>query len=108
MQSGGVGMAGKAMRQRWSARLGTTGRRSALRLVALVVVSSLTGGLSLIAGQQPALADDTPVLLKDINPGAGASSPDGFAQLGGFAYFVSTDPTTPGLWKTNGSPAGTT
>ena len=51
----------------------------------------------LIAGQQPALADDTPVLLKDINPGSGASSLDGFAQLGGFTYFVSTDPATPGL-----------
>ncbi len=72
------------------------------------MASSLTGGLSVIAGQQPARADDTPVLLKDINPGAGASSPDGFAQFGGFTYFVSTDPATPRLWKTDGTTAATT
>ena len=44
------------------------------------------------------------VLLKDLSAGAGSSSPSRFAQLGDAAYFLTSD----GLWRTDGTAAGTT
>ncbi|MGY6215068.1 ELWxxDGT repeat protein [Methylolobus aquaticus] len=48
-------------------------------------------------------------LLKDINPGSGWSSPDGFAALGnGLVLFQADDGTTgTELWVTDGTTAGT-
>ncbi|MFO1471056.1 MAG: ELWxxDGT repeat protein [Turneriella sp.] len=48
-------------------------------------------------------------LVKDINPGSGASAPAGFRQLGSFAYFSATDGTNGvELWRTDATDAGTT
>ena len=55
----------------------------------------------------PSLPDEAS-LLKDLNPGrrqlrAVAS----FVQMGDAVYFVSVDPATQGLWRTDGTEAGT-
>jgi ELWxxDGT repeat protein len=43
------------------------------------------------------------VLVKDLNPGAADSSPEGFVLLGGKVYFIAGS----ALWATDGTPAGT-
>jgi ELWxxDGT repeat protein len=48
------------------------------------------------------------VMVKDINPGAGSSSPVGFTEMNGFVYFSANDGTNGfELWKTDGTPDGT-
>src|SRR5207244_5122275 len=48
------------------------------------------------------------VLVKDINPGRGGSSPGGLADVNGTLFFAAFDPTTGReLWKSNGTAAGT-
>jgi ELWxxDGT repeat protein len=42
-------------------------------------------------------------LLKDINPGIASSSPSYFVTMGNVVYFSATG----GIWKTDGTPAGT-
>ena len=44
--------------------------------------------------------------LKDINPGAGDSSPTGFATLDGAAYFYAWSGTAE-VWRTDGTEIGT-
>ena len=46
-------------------------------------------------------------LLKDINPGAGASQPDYFTIYQGKLYFAATGPAGRELWVSDGSPEGT-
>src|SRR5439155_5431040 len=48
------------------------------------------------------------VLVKDINPGPGDSSPDGLTNVNGTLFFAAFDPTTGReLWKSDGTAAGT-
>ncbi len=47
------------------------------------------------------------MLVKDINPGAADSGPEGFVLLGGKAYFTATEGSGLELWATDGTPAGT-
>jgi ELWxxDGT repeat protein len=48
------------------------------------------------------------VLVKDINPGPGDSSPGGFTALNGAIYFIADDGIHgPELWKTDGTARGT-
>jgi ELWxxDGT repeat protein len=55
--------------------------------------------------------DGTPagtVLLKDINPGTGSSSPNSLTNFNGTLYFTANDGTTgQELWKSDGSADGT-
>lgn len=46
-------------------------------------------------------------LLKDINPGAGASQPDYFTLYQGKLYFAATGPAGRELWASDGTEAGT-
>jgi len=49
-----------------------------------------------------------PVLLKDVNPGAGSSGPQSFVSMGGVAYFVADDGVHGyELWRTDGTSSGT-
>ncbi|MFA0962405.1 T9SS type A sorting domain-containing protein [Roseivirga sp. BDSF3-8] len=58
--------------------------------------------------------EDQISLVKDINPGASSSDPFGnssnqYAVIGGVAYFTATsEGYKPELWRTDGTPAGTT
>src|SRR5881396_2555956 len=48
------------------------------------------------------------VLVKDINPGRGSSSPDGLTDVNGTLFFSAEDPTNGReLWKSDGTAAGT-
>ena len=50
----------------------------------------------------------SPILLKDINPGAGDSSPAALAAIGSTVYFIASDGTQGSeLWKTDGTAVGT-
>ena len=56
------------------------------------------------------VTDGTPggtVMLKDINPGSGASAPGGWAVLNGVLYFSATDAQGTELWRTDGTAGGT-
>src|SRR5260370_26879046 len=48
-------------------------------------------------------------MVKDINPGTGWSSPAGLTNVNGTLFFVASDGTTKGsgLWKSDGTAAGT-
>src|SRR5687768_6502429 len=53
----------------------------------------------------------TAQLLADLNPGTASSRPYQFAEMNGFAYFGTNDRLPDigrELWKTDGTPAGTT
>jgi ELWxxDGT repeat protein len=59
-------------------------------------------------GMEPWSTDGTPggtVLVADIEPGKGWSSPSGFAQLGSKLYFFVRDGSPSGLWKLEGGRA---
>ena len=47
-------------------------------------------------------------MIKDINPGGSGSTNGGFVPYKGFVYFTASSAGTSGLWKTNGTEAGTT
>jgi ELWxxDGT repeat protein len=48
------------------------------------------------------------VMIKDINPGAGSSNPNGFTVFNGFTYFAANDGSAGiELWRTDGTAAGT-
>ena len=70
-------------------------------------------GSSAAAGSEAywvAAGTSTPVLLKDINPGSGSSTPSGFMFVSNNrAIFTANDSaaTPTHLWTTNGTPAGT-
>src|SRR5437879_3554571 len=50
----------------------------------------------------------SPHLLKDINPGAGSSSPAQFVDVGGTTFFVADNGKHgPQLWESNGTAPGT-
>jgi ELWxxDGT repeat protein len=59
---------------------------------------------------EPWVSDGTAagtVKLVDINP-SGGSSPAWYVNFGGVVYFAATDPVRgPGIWRTNGTPSGT-
>jgi ELWxxDGT repeat protein len=46
-------------------------------------------------------------LVKDINPGAGSSTPYNFTVFNNALYFVASDGVSSKLWKTDGTSAGT-
>jgi ELWxxDGT repeat protein len=49
-----------------------------------------------------------PVLLKDINPGDGSSSPEMFVEFNGAVFFRANDGTHGSeVWRTDGTPEGT-
>lgn len=62
-------------------------------------------------GNEPWVSDGTAEgtgLLADVNPGKSAGSlPYGKVELNGEIYFVATDGNNYGLWKSNGTEAGT-
>jgi ELWxxDGT repeat protein len=61
-------------------------------------------------GIEPWITDGTAagtVLLKDIDPLAGSSSPTGYVQLGNKVLFAATDANGTELWITDGTTAGT-
>jgi ELWxxDGT repeat protein len=61
-------------------------------------------------GQELWITDGTDagtVLLKDINPNTGNSSPSNFVLYNGQAYFSATDARGTELWKTDGTTVGT-
>ena len=48
------------------------------------------------------------VMVKDINPGAGASNPSSFVNVGGILYFRAINGTSGAeLWKSDGTASGT-
>ena len=48
-------------------------------------------------------------MVKDINPGAASSSPEGLAVVNGRLYFRAFEPTAgTELWRSDGTAAGTT
>jgi ELWxxDGT repeat protein len=62
------------------------------------------------AGQELWVSDGTEAgtrMLKDINPGAGASQPDYFTVYQGKLYFAATGPAGRELWVSDGTEAGT-
>ena len=64
-----------------------------------------------VKGREPWISDGTPQgtrLIKDINPGGSGSTNGGFVPYKGFVYFTASSAGTSGLWKTNGTEAGTT
>jgi ELWxxDGT repeat protein len=61
-------------------------------------------------GGEPWVTDGTDAgtrLVKDIHPGPGYSQIYAFAESQGLLYFAAFDGETRGLWKTDGTPAGT-
>jgi ELWxxDGT repeat protein len=46
-------------------------------------------------------------MIKDLNPGPGMTSPIGFTQMGDYVYFFSVNPANTGVWRTDGTEAGT-
>lgn len=50
-----------------------------------------------------AVAEETPYLVKDINPGLGDSNPYVLASANGILYFIANDGMTSGFWKSNGT-----
>ncbi len=96
-------------------------------LWAALLCCGLLAGALLGVGKAPAVADGpqlVPTLLKDISPGStedpfnpgvftpNGSNPTWFVELGGTTYFPAADFSTDqigqsGLWKTDGTPAGT-
>jgi ELWxxDGT repeat protein len=76
-------------------------------LAALVFGLAATVGAG--AGEQ-GTPDTQAFLVKDINntfAAAAGSSPGPFVEAGGFVFFSATDGTNSGLWRTDGTPAGT-
>ena len=68
-------------------------------------------GTSIVHGTDLFLTDGTPegtIVLKDIHPNAGSSSPDDFFPHNGYVYFTA-EKTGQGreLWRTNGTTEGT-
>jgi ELWxxDGT repeat protein len=61
-------------------------------------------------GNEPWVSDGTAagtMKLADISPSAG-SNPAWYVNFGGLVYFAATDPARgPGIWRTNGTPGGT-
>jgi ELWxxDGT repeat protein len=60
-------------------------------------------------GIEPWVSDGTTTsMLADINPGSGSSNPDSFVVGNGVVYFTANDGTSTQIWKTDGTPGGTT
>jgi ELWxxDGT repeat protein len=92
----------------------------------VTIPSAIVNGRLVFAGNdgtnggEPWVTDGTSagtLLLKDISPGANSGIPassypgacGGFVTMGGYAYFGARNfPTTGDLWRTDGTPAGTT
>jgi ELWxxDGT repeat protein len=77
---------------------------------------SVLAGKFIFKGSTPATGSEiyvfdgtTVSLVSDINPGAPGSDPGPMALLNGFLYFAASRPAEgKELWRTNGTPAGTT
>jgi ELWxxDGT repeat protein len=84
--------------------------------LAALVSGALMAGMLMGVGQSPAAADTVgvPSLLKDIGAGALSSDPGWFVEKDGEVFFVThntfanpDNAVTSGLWKTDGTEAGT-
>src|SRR5438046_6314547 len=76
-------------------------------LVALVLTLVTTVSVALAQQGRP---DTQAFLVKDINDTfdtAAGSSPGPFVEAGGAVFFIADDGTSPALWRTDGTPAGT-
>jgi ELWxxDGT repeat protein len=87
---------------------------AAMALAGSLVVLGACSGTSEVAGpgSEPTvvrswLPPDV-YRVRDLDPGIFSSYPDGLTELGGALYFTASRSVTDvGLWKTDGSPAGT-
>ena len=48
------------------------------------------------------------VIVKDINPGGGSSTPTNLINVNGVLYFIASSTSTPQLWQSDGTATGTT
>ena len=77
------------------------------------VLAALVLGLvatAWVGAGQKGTPDTRAFLVKDINntfAAAAGSVPGPFVEAGGFVFFSATDGASSGLWRTDGSPAGT-
>jgi ELWxxDGT repeat protein len=79
-------------------------RRSSWLLIALLLAL-----MPLLVVPQAVTAAPQTTLLKDINPGAGSSDPELNVVWNGHAYFQVASPgPSDALWRTDGTPQGTT
>ena len=82
-------------------------RKACTVVVALIV--TLVTMASAAAGQQ-GWPKTQAFLVKDIDDSfntAAGSSPRTFVEAGGTVFFPANDGTSPGLWRTDGTPGGT-
>jgi len=82
-------------------------RKACTVVVALIV--TLVTMASAAAGQQGWPKTEA-FLVKDIDDSfntAAGSSPGPFVEAGGTVFFTANDGTSPGLWRTDGTPGGT-
>ncbi|MEP0869441.1 hypothetical protein NDA01_06480 [Trichocoleus desertorum AS-A10] len=72
---------------------------------------SVTDGITTLTssfGLEVVTSGGLPRVVRDINPGAGRSSPYGLTNVNGTLYFTAGDGTVVGLWKSDGTAVGTT
>ena len=70
-------------------------------LHAIALAAALAGGVPSDAQAQPAYR------VKDVCPATADSLPDGFTTVGGNAFFTANNVDGWGLWKSDGTSAGT-
>src|SRR5206468_3155391 len=82
--------------------------RKACTVVVTLIVTLVTA-VSVALAQQ-GRPDTQAFLVKDIDDSfntAAGSSPGPFVEAGGTVFFIADDGTSAGLWRTDGTPAGT-
>src|SRR5438046_9140418 len=82
-------------------------RKACTVVVTLIVTLVTTVSVALAQQGRP---DTQAFLVKDINDTfdtAAGSSPGPFVEAGGAVFFIADDGTSPALWRTDATPAGT-